>query len=111
VAIKYTNGVPVEMTAEELIAFDASREVSPRVPDFVTRRQARQALRIAGKFGLVQPAIDAIPDALQRGLMQDEWDDSQVFERYRPALLQMAAAIGLTSGDLDDLFILADSLP
>jgi hypothetical protein len=80
------------------------------VPQEVTRRQARQALVLAGKFDLVQPAIDAIPNPVQRALMQSEWDDSQTFQRHRPALLQMAAAIGLASSDLDDLFTLAATL-
>lgn len=80
------------------------------VPDSVTRRQARQALILAGKFNLVQPAIDAIQDPTQRALMQSEWDDSQVFERNRPALIQMTQALGMTSQQVDALFITAASL-
>jgi hypothetical protein len=102
----------IPMTAEEeaaFLAFQAAAAASV-VPQSVTRRQALQALLISGKLSLVQPAIDAIPDATQRGLMQIEFDDSQVFERQRPALLQMAAALGMTSADLDQLFILADTL-
>lgn len=45
---------------------------SPRVPSKVTRRQARQALAMAGLLNKVQPAIDAIPDPLQRQLAQIE---------------------------------------
>lgn len=82
----------------------------PTVPQSVTRRQARSALLLAGKLSLVQPAIDAITDATQRGLMQIEFDDSQSFDRQRPALLAMAAALGMSSADLDQLFILAATL-
>lgn len=80
------------------------------VPQEVTRRQARQALILAGKFDLVQPAINAIPDATQRALMQSEWDDSQVFLRQRPALISMGYAIGLNDAGLDKLFVDAAKL-
>lgn len=83
----------------------------PVVPASVTRRQAKQALLLAGLLGNVQPAIDAIPDATQRGLVQIEWDDSQVFERDRPALNALGAALGLGGDDLDALFIMAAGLP
>jgi hypothetical protein len=80
------------------------------VPNVVTRRQARQALLLAGKLGDVQPAIDAIPDPIQRGMVQIEWDDSQEFHRNRPTLISLATAIGVTSEQLDALFIQAAAL-
>lgn len=80
------------------------------VPQAVTRRQAKQALLLAGLLDDVQPAIDAIPEATQRGLIQIEWDDSQVFERDRPALIALATALGLDSNDLDDMFRTASAL-
>lgn len=85
--------------------------VTPKVPASVTRRQAKQALAMAGLLANVQPAIDAIPDATQRQFVQIEWDDSQVFERNRPALIGLGMALGLDSDDLDALFIAAGSLP
>lgn len=83
---------------------------APSVPAEVTRRQAKQALLLAGLLGSVQGAIDAIPDATQRSLAQIEWDDSQVFERDRPLLITLATALGLTSEQLDALFITAATL-
>ena len=80
------------------------------VPAKVTRRQARQALLLAGLLDDVQPAINAIPDPVQRGLAQIEWDDSQEFERNRPLLIQLGAALGLDSAALDQLFIAAHAL-
>lgn len=80
------------------------------IPDRVTRRQARQALLLAGKLSAVQPAIDAIADPIQRGLAQIEWDDSQDFERKRPLLVAIGTAIGLGSDDLDALFVQAAAL-
>ena len=84
----------------------------PEVPASVTRRQGKQALLMAGLLSNVQPAIDAISDPIQRGLIQIEWDDSQIFERHRPSVIGLAAAIGLTTPkQVDALFIAADKLP
>lgn len=83
---------------------------APRVPAKVTRRQARQALAMAGLLAAVQPAIDAIPDPLQRQLAQIEWDDSQDFERDRPLLIQLGHAIGLDDAGIDAMFIQAGGL-
>ena len=81
------------------------------VPFSVSRRQGRQALLLAGKLSLVQPAIDAIADATQRGMAQIYWDDSQEFERNHANLFALASQIGLTPDDLDSLFITAKALP
>lgn len=80
------------------------------VPASVTRRQARQALLLAGLLKDVQPAIDAIPDPMQRALAQIEWDDSLEFERKRPLVASIGTAIGLDSAGLDELFITAARL-
>lgn len=84
--------------------------VQPGVPKVVTRRQARQALLLAGRLQDVQPAIDAIADPVQRGMVQIEWDDSQEFQRTRPTLIALATAIGMTAQDLDALFMQAAQL-
>lgn len=80
------------------------------VPQKVTRRQARQALLMAGLLASVQPAIDAIADATERGLMQIWWDDSLDFERSNSALITMATALGLDSAAIDSLFVTAATL-
>lgn len=80
------------------------------VPQSVTRRQAKQALLLAGVLGNVQPTIDAIQDPTQKALMQIEWDESLTFERNRPSLISLGGALGLDSNGLDQLFITAASL-
>lgn len=76
----------------------------------ITRAQAKAALIISGLIAQVQPAIDAIPDPLQRALAQNDWDERLHFERSNPTLAAMAAALGMTDAQLDDLFALAASL-
>jgi hypothetical protein len=85
-------------------------EMAARVPRVVTRRQAKAALLLAGLLDSVQPAIDAIPDVTQRALMQLEWNEAMEFERTRPSLIQLAAALGLGDAELDQLFIAAAKL-
>lgn len=80
------------------------------VPLSVTKRQARQALLLAGLLDQVQPAIDAIPDATARGMAQIEWDDSQEYHRDRPVLISLATALGLDAAALDNLFRTAATL-
>ena len=92
------------------IAADIEAKRKASVPVSVTRRQAKQALLLNGLLANVQPAIDAIPDATQRAMIQIEWDDSQVFERDRPALITLGSALGLSDIQLDTLFIGAAQL-
>lgn len=85
----------------------------PPVPASVTARQAVQALLLAGiTEDMVEAAIAAVPDPVQRGLVSAEWRRSQTFERHRPSLVALATtALGMTTTQLDQLFIVAASLP
>ncbi len=110
---KMVNGQSVQCSAEEEAAILAERQAEAArvvVPQSVTRRQAKQALLLAGLLNSVQATINAIPDATQRGLVQIEWDDSQEFIRTRPVLIALASALGLNSSQLDALFIQAAGL-
>lgn len=88
---------------------------APAVPLEVTRRQGMQALINTNRLQLVQPCIDLIADAAQRATMQNEWDNSQTFQRQRPSLILLATTpapngLGMSLQDLDDLFVLAATL-
>lgn len=116
-AYDYYNGPDLMVEIPEGFDFDrlgeyeyVNGEVKLAVPTEVTRRQARQAIYLAGLLPNIQSAIDAIPDATQRNMIQIEWDDSLNFERNRPSLIALATALGLSSQDLDNLFITAVSL-
>lgn len=105
--------VPVGFDLDQAHRFkyDAgSGQIVRRVPEKVTARQAVQALISANKLHLVQPAIDAIADPVQRAMVQAEWDKSQDFERGRPTLIALATAIGIDAAGLDALFIAAEDL-
>jgi len=80
------------------------------IPESVTRAQAKLALLHAGLLSSVQPAIDSIPDATARTAAQIDWDDRLTFERSNGSLVTMAAMMGMTDTQIDDLFIAAFKL-
>jgi hypothetical protein len=85
------------------------------VPTTVTRRQARQALLLAGLLDDVSAAIAQLDDGTPEGkqqmrLAQIEWEDSLEFERARPLVIEIGAAIGLDVAELDALFVIAAGL-
>lgn len=87
----------------------------PLVPATVSRRQARQALLLAGLLDDVPDAIAQLDDGTPEGkqqtrLAQIEWEDSLEFERARPLVIEIGAAIGLDAAALDALFITAAGL-
>lgn len=81
----------------------------PAVPQSVSKRQAKQALLLAGKLDAVEALIEQMPD-LEGRMARIEWADSQVVERHRPLTLQLGAAIGLSEAEIDQLFITAATL-
>lgn len=91
-------------------AFDAwaasQQEETPltQVPESVTPRQIRWALNASGLRATVEGAVaNADQDT------RDAWEFSNEIRRDNPLLNSLAAAMGMTSAQLDDLFKLADS--
>jgi hypothetical protein len=84
-------------------------EITPPVPFEVTMRQARLALFGAGLLGGVQAAIDALSEPTKTAA-QIEWDYSNTLQRTNPFVATLGGALGLTSAQIDDLFIAAEKL-
>lgn len=79
-------------------------------PQVVTRRQARQALLLAGYLDDIPNLISNIKEDTQRRLALIEWEDATEFERYNPTVLLIAQGLGLTDTQLDELFAHAATL-
>jgi hypothetical protein len=61
-------------------------------------------------YSSVNAAVAALNPSTANGkLAQVQWSRAAIFKREHPLLLQIAAAIGKTSEDLDDLFLLANT--
>lgn len=80
----------------------AALEYKEPVPIAVTAVQARKALTEAGLRETVEAWVQQQPLAVQ-----DDWYYADPFRRDNPTLLSGAAALGLTSEQLDNLFRLA----
>lgn len=76
----------------------------------VTMRQARLALLQSNLLSQVEAAIAAIEDPAQRQAVQIEWEYAAEVNRAHPWVQSLAAALGLTEAQLDDLFTLAATL-
>ena len=79
------------------------------VPQEVTMRQARLALLENGLLANVQPAINSLPEP-DKTKAQIEWEYSNALQRSNPFVATLGTALGLSSQDLDDLFIQASTL-
>jgi hypothetical protein len=79
------------------------------VPVSVTMRQARLALHSAGLLSQVEAAIDALPEP-PRTEARIEWDFSSEVFRERDFVKMLGASLGLTSEQMDELFITAATL-
>lgn len=78
---------------------------TPPVPVAVSRRQAKLALLSAGKLE------DANNAVLEAGIeAQINWNDAMEFRRDNPLITAIGGALGMTSGQIDDLFRLAITL-
>lgn len=75
------------------------------VPAQVSQRQIRQALTATGLRAGVEAAVAAGSQDLK-----DWWEYANPVERQHPMVIGMAAGLGVTDQQLDDLFILAGSL-
>jgi hypothetical protein len=81
----------------------------PVVPSIVTMRQARLTLLATGLLPLVNSSIEALPSP-QKEAAQIEWEYSQEVHRDKAFVQTLAAALGLTDEQLDNLFITASQL-
>lgn len=86
-------------------AFSEPPPSPPVVPDRITRRQARQILVMSGySLAAIDAAIAGLSEPNQT-IARIFWEDSNEFERHNATLNQMAALLGISQSQLDQLFI------
>lgn len=79
------------------------------VPQSVTMRQARLALHAAGLLSSVDAAIASMQEPTKTAAAI-EWEYASAVERNAGLVPAMAAALGMSEADIDDLFIAAAAL-
>lgn len=82
------------------------------VPASVTRFQARSALALTERDGInLFEAIDGFMLTLPAtDLRRRAWEDAQDFERDSPTVAAIALVFGMTDGEIEGLFRLADTI-
>jgi hypothetical protein len=80
------------------------------VPEMVTKLQLKLQLTLSGfDLALIDNAINQLPEP-QRSLTSISWNDATLFERNNQLLISLATQLGLTSLDLDNIFISASNI-
>jgi len=82
---------------------------APDVPQSITGRQARLVLLGAGLLDAVEQTIEGIPGTEGKAA-RIEWGHASVIERHNPVFAAMAAALGLTDEQIDQMFITGAAL-
>lgn len=77
------------------------------IPQEVTPRQAKIALKRAGLLGAIKAMINALPADDEIRL---SWEESSVFKRYSPMVISVWGALGLGEAQLDELFLVASQI-
>lgn len=75
------------------------------VPENVSRAQGKAALILAGTWDAVTQYVEGIEDNTTKLLAETALYDTQEWRRDSPFLVECAAALGMSSEDLDELFI------
>ena len=94
-------------TGEPLIV--SAAPIIREAPAIVTMRQARLALFSAGLLGSVDAAIQALPSP-DREAAEIEWEYATEVARDSALVSGLLPALGLSTGQVDDLFRLAASI-
>lgn len=77
------------------------------VPESVTSRQGMEQLIRSGLDEQVDSAINGFTDPVERKLARNWLDKASIWERNNPQLLAISGALGLSTQDVDNLFIQA----
>lgn len=85
-------------------------EDTVEVPASITMRQAKLALLEAGLLDSVEAAISAMEESKRKRVTSIEWEYATLVERDWQTLKDVAALIGLTESQVDQLFIAASKL-
>lgn len=80
------------------------------IPEIVSRAQGKAALVLSGLWDSIVSYVESMEDATQKAMAEIALFDTTEWHRDSPTLGQLAAALSISSSQLDDLFILAASI-
>jgi hypothetical protein len=85
--------------------------ITQAVPKSVTLKAARKAIILSG-VGMadIDGALNTIPDQITREIAKVDWEFSEAIERDSPLVFMMSQVLGLTSEQVDELFLSASNI-
>ena len=99
---KYYEGATAEEMAEEKKLI---------VPGSISQMKLRMQLILSGiSIASIYAMIEQIPDQMQKELIYAKWEYAVIFDRNDATLNQMVQLLGITSEQLDDIFINGNKL-
>ena len=102
-----------ELTPEEIAEMEAMQAVYDvvQVPEKISNLQLRSQLILQGfDLNLIEQTFNRISDATQRELIITAWEYATNFYRNNPMIVTMGNLLGLTSEQVDEIFIKASKL-
>jgi len=106
--VDYQFSVVGEATIEDYIP-PPPVALAPTIPEKTSRLCARLTLLDAGKWNLIQPAIDLLEEP-QKSVAQAFFEDAEYWYRDDPFVALLAPVIGMSEMEVDELFIAAEIL-
>ena len=80
------------------------------VPQQITRAQGKATLIKTGRWSAILAYVDTISDPTEKAMAQVALHDTLTWQRTSPFLTTAAGALGMTSEQLDDLFVTASGI-
>ena len=99
-----TPGVLAVLSDEEFVAAEAAEMGARRSKIVVTMRQARLALLHVGLLDHVAAAIAAMPAGAERREAEISWEYATEVARTHSWVVSLAAALGLSDAEVDQMF-------
>ena len=85
------------------------KDIPIQVPEIIPNWSLRAQLQIMGLFDSVQTMVDNLTGN-QKIIAVQQWEYGNQVERYHPLVIQIATELGLTSQQIDQIFIDANNL-
>ena len=95
---------------DRIASYNLESTLPEEIPKIVTPRQIRLALVFSGiSLSVIETAINSMEEPNKSAALIT-WEYATEFDRNHPMILSLSPSLGLTEQDLDNLFILANTL-
>lgn len=107
---KTISSYTLKIVGNKVVGVPVFKDIEKYVPQTVSRAQGKAALLRRGLLTQVRDYINNMPEGDEKEMAQLAFNETNEFRRDSPFLQDIATQFGLSSEQLDDLFILGDSI-